>query len=621
MEDLERFWLAKYGVPEGGDRRATGDDIVFAAPRCRSLVVWLEGDCSMVGHAFSERDRCGVIFDGRLYEPHLVVSAPPRGDVSDARLVLDGYLASGLGIVDQLDGAFCAIIWDARADALFCARDPSGHQPVFYADLGNRLLISPSPDVLAQADGVSSSIDRAAVADWVYRGETTPGATFYADVRRLPQGHLLEKRAGHRRVYRYWNTDIPVRWSRSDPDEALRTFDELLDRAVGQSLGSGRIGVFLSGGVDSGLLAASAAAQLRRHEREAPFAFSLKSPDPETDEEQVQRAVASDLGLVSSIVPLERAVGPEGVLLAGIGLSERSWLPCVNPWNAAYEHLAWIGKRKGCALILRGEGANELLEVGLGWAAEELRRGHIFGLANLWRVRQGRGRQPPWTVARSLLLRDALGTLLRDAALSSLQRLPPGATRRLRIGRRRRRLPVWLAPDRDVRRDLLERWSAVPSYGGRGGPYARELRRSLDSAQRAASIEAAFLMGRTVGVRLRSPFYDSSLLRFAHRVSPHVLSLGSRSKGIAYESYRRRTQGETADQMRVVWVDRYFDDLLDRETPRALAYLGGIRLLEELGIVAPKQIEEALQRRSSEMIHYQRWQTLATESWLRARLS
>jgi hypothetical protein len=149
--------------------------------------------------------------------------------------------------------------------------------------------------------------------------------------------------------------------------------------------------------------------------------------------------------------------------------------------------------------------------------------------------------------------------------------------------------------------------------------YARVLERSLDSLADSVVLEGSFLTERRVAVRRRSPFYDSALIRFAHSVSPRVLFIGERYKGLAYESYRRRVPGETVQQLGVAWPERYFCQLLERDGDAVLEFLGGLRHLEQMGIIVKHKGRAHLHQQPG-LTPYQRWQLLATEAWLQGRL-
>jgi asparagine synthetase B (glutamine-hydrolysing) len=580
--------------------------------------VRLDGDCSQLSYALSDDANCGVVFDGVLYSPLAEPeSAFPHN--SAATTVMKSYLDQGLKLLDGLDGEFSVLIWDGRRDLCICIRDPVGRRPLFYAHVGTNIFVSPSPDALARHDAVNATPDAGLIAEWVYRGATPLGATLYSTVRRLPQGHLLEASGTRPLMRRYWDTKIAVGRPRTDVEEALESFDRLLDRAVARELGPDRAGILLSGGVDSALVAASATATLQRQGKQPPLALCVKFPIPEADEEEVQRAIARDLGMEALIVSIESPTRPDGVLLATTKLSSRSWFPSVNPWVAAYDALLETAKREGCEVLLDGEGGNQLLEVRPQWAADRLLRGDVIALAEMWRAEQQYTRRGRLKLAKFLLFDSGLRPIAREFAHGRLRRLSMGASRKWLVRRAHGALPAWLAPDPRVRGALIESLAAPRVAGKSRSLYARVLERSLDNVADSMLLEGSFLTTRTSLVRRPSPYYDSALIGFAHSVSPRVLFLGSRYKGIAYESYRRRAPGKTAEKLGVARPARYFSHLLDRDGPSVLQYLGGLRCLEQMGIIETGRAGELLRDQVS-LTPYQRWQLLATEAWLRGRL-
>ena len=69
-------------------------------------------------------------------------------------------------VLQRLRGVFALIIWDSLRNTLLCVRDPLGIHPMFYADSGHTLFVSPSIDVLIRQPHVSAIVNRAALADY-----------------------------------------------------------------------------------------------------------------------------------------------------------------------------------------------------------------------------------------------------------------------------------------------------------------------------------------------------------------------------------------------------------------------------------------------------------------------
>ena len=98
-------------------------------------------------------------------------------------------------------------------------------------------------------------------------------------------------------VRRYWRPGHKASAGEVTPGDAVERLEELLDQAVRRATSLGRLGIFLSGGVDSAVVAASATRVGRAGSLPDPLALSLVYPDPEASEERTQRTVADQLGI------------------------------------------------------------------------------------------------------------------------------------------------------------------------------------------------------------------------------------------------------------------------------------------------------------------------------------
>ena len=184
-----------------------------------------------------------------------------------------------------------------------------------------------SHGALLEAGGVPPDLDRLAIARWVVHGTVAPRRTFYARIERVPPGHVLTGAPEGVGLRRYWrpgqtSSDITL-----TGENAVERFGELLDQAVERCASVGPLGVFLSGGVDSAMVAASAAGVSRANAQPDPIALSLVYPHPEANEERTQRRVAEQLGVSHQVVPLLETVGEEGLLTAALHLARLHGCP------------------------------------------------------------------------------------------------------------------------------------------------------------------------------------------------------------------------------------------------------------------------------------------------------
>jgi hypothetical protein len=622
MLEGEPSWLAVY-QPDAeffGSRaraplsfRATGSD--------RALHVELGEEPYRLDVA--EREGTAVILDGILLDRRLLFSALgsrlPKGIEGEAALILAAYLELGERVLPLLRGSFGLLIWDGGRATLLCARDPTGSQPLFFSSAGGRTLVAASHGALLEAGRVPAQLDRVAIARWVIRGSMLPRRTFYERIERLSPGYVLTAAPDGVSVRRYWHPGKNALTGDVAPDDAIRRLEELLDQAVARCASLGRLGVFLSGGVDSGVVAASAAVVSRARSLPEPVALSLLFPNPGANEENSQRSVASSLGIPHRSVPLLETVGREGLLMAALRLTERSWMPCVNPWEPAFVRLAADGADLGCRVILSGEGGNDWFEAERYEAADLIRRLELVRFWGLW-SQERRARSTRSEAARALFWTYGGRVLFRDAALAVLEQVAAGGVRAIRRRRRLASIPRgWALPDGELRNALVAEFLESRSSDRLRSYRDAANERKLEGVHLVVPMENRFLFSRTAGVHFSNPALDPDLVEFLHELPSALLNLGGRGKGLAWESVRRRAGPRPAALLGFADVDGFLASLVREEGPRALEALGGLRRLSELGIVDELAFVRVLSGPGlgPELSYYQAWQTLACEAWLR----
>ena len=276
---------------------------------------------------------------------------------SAAHLILRAYSVWGEDCVDHLLGDFSFAIWDGPKRRLFCARDQIGVKPFFYSHIGNRFVFSNTLDCVRMSSSVSARLDDLAIADFLMFGyQLDVDRSVFADVRRLPAGHCAVVSSEGVRVRRYWELPIeePLYYPRKADyaDQLLH----LLRLAVGDRLPPSRVGVYMSGGLDSTSLAAISNEILRARTPQGEVrAFTIlheaNGPDPER---HFAGLAARHMGIgidfrVMSDEPFEEP--------AGLVLPE----PVVSPFEVLAErrHLAQISSYSRVALY--GEGPDNAL--------------------------------------------------------------------------------------------------------------------------------------------------------------------------------------------------------------------------------------------------------------------
>jgi len=184
-----------------------------------------------------------------------------RSNLPDSELLLHAYAAWGTHCVDRLRGDFSFALWDAKNKLLFCARDHFGIKPFYYAQLGDLLVFSNTLNCIRQHPGVSNELNEAAIGDFLLFGLNYDNATTsFRDIQRLPPAHSLTFSANGLKIKRFWTlpTDGRIRYEK--PEEYVEHFQTLFESAVADRLRTDRVGILLSGGLDSSSVAAVAKA-------------------------------------------------------------------------------------------------------------------------------------------------------------------------------------------------------------------------------------------------------------------------------------------------------------------------------------------------------------------------
>ncbi|MFH1084895.1 MAG: asparagine synthase-related protein, partial [Chloroflexota bacterium] len=245
-----------------------------------------------------------LAYDGRLDNRAELLAALGLHDaasraLSDAALLLRAYVRWGEGCFARTLGPLAAVVYDARAQRLVCARDVMGDRPLFYADTPRAVMAASEEYALLAHAGVSDRLDEVTLACYCALRLPTDGRTFFADVRELPPGHLMVVDAGGLRCERFDQLDLETRLSGWSDDEYAARFLDLLDEAVRRCMRAPQTpGVMMSGGLDSPSVAALAARQLAENGSGPLRTFSyIFDGFPECDERQYIQAMVERRGL------------------------------------------------------------------------------------------------------------------------------------------------------------------------------------------------------------------------------------------------------------------------------------------------------------------------------------
>jgi len=208
--------------------------------------------------------RYTLIFNGEIYNyrelrQELEQRSEQFRSTSDTEVLLLGYRQWGRELLTRLRGMFAFAVWDSHLQHLFLARDRIGIKPVFYAPLENGLVFASEIKALLLHPAVNQELNTSAVHSYLTLGFIPGPETIFKGVRALMPGCYVEWSNGKFRTERYWAPDFTGTPLSGREKDLVEELDVRLNDAVKAHLVADvPVGVFLSGGVDSSLVAAIA---------------------------------------------------------------------------------------------------------------------------------------------------------------------------------------------------------------------------------------------------------------------------------------------------------------------------------------------------------------------------
>lgn len=216
---------------------------------------------------------------------------------SDTEVILHAYAHWGLEGLKRLEGIFAFGLWDPAQQRLVLMRDRFGVKPLFYRAGGGRLVFGSEIKALFAAGGAGNDIDEQSFSEYLWYGNAYGDRTIYRDVRSLLPGHWLVVEDGRQSIAPWWTIEEWTRDGefRGTEADAIAAVRDAVDAAVKRQLVADvPVSLFLSGGIDSSAIAASAMRVQDRPLRSYTVHFDAGQGG---DDLSRARAVAAHLGL------------------------------------------------------------------------------------------------------------------------------------------------------------------------------------------------------------------------------------------------------------------------------------------------------------------------------------
>lgn len=294
-------------------------------------------------------------------------SAYPFQTRSDVETLLACFVRWGDAAWLRAEGMYAAAIWDRQTRTLHLARDPLGIKPLFVTEQKGGLGFASEIPALRSIPGLSFDVDERGVHDFFCFGHVLGPRSIFSQVRALPPGHVLRLRpTGEAQIDRFWAPRVNIARGRSEAEWVEETRERVLGTVQKHMISDVPIGAFLSGGIDSGAVAAAMA----RADKGEVTVFTAGFPGSKIDETASARAVARHLGCKHVVLPIEPEAAADVLPAVQRAFDEPSAANSAVPlWylsRTAARHVK---------VVLCGEGGDELF---LGYNrhrwAERMRR-------------------------------------------------------------------------------------------------------------------------------------------------------------------------------------------------------------------------------------------------------
>jgi asparagine synthase (glutamine-hydrolysing) len=349
------------------------DFLAFRGPDAQET--WSDGNVGF-GHTMlrttweAEQERQPCSLDGRVWitadariddRDNLVEKLTAKGRLAsltrpDVELILHAYHVWGEDCVEHLLGDFAFAIWDSKSKHLFCARDHLGVKPLFYFHGGSTFVFSNTLNCVRQYPKVTTRLNDSAIADFLlFELNQNLATTTFVDIQRLPPANTMMVSTDGLRTRRYWllPIDEPIYYKTSS--DYTDHFKDLLMRAVRDRMRTPRVGVFMSGGIDSPTLAATACQLSDGVSDVAAFTSVFDELIPD-DERYYSGLVASQIGIPIRYRVLDGEMCRPWPAFWVSSTEPRSrWLP-IEAEQAYYRQLRDYGR-----VFLYGEGPDDAL--------------------------------------------------------------------------------------------------------------------------------------------------------------------------------------------------------------------------------------------------------------------
>lgn len=524
----------------------------------RLAIIDVEGGLQPV---WDKDQRFALLFNGEIYNYREIRSELQKlghqfETDSDSEVLLKSYLEWREACLRKFRGMFAFAIYDKNEKSFFLARDPLGIKPLYY--LNNSKEFQFASEIKALKKSLFGKLNFEAVYHYLVFGFTQVGQTTLENVLELPPGHFLIQKDEKISISKYWRWGESDFWPSSQPssfEEAVELSEDLLVKELKDHLVADvSLGLFLSGGIDSSLLATLLSRRLNQN----LSCYTVSFSDVDYDESSSSRALAEHLGLPHHVLHMqtsERLSFSELCERIGhfdVPFADSSALPTWEISKMVRQHHKVVIGGDGGDEVFGGYSRFQRFHTFVKWN-RYISKGALIGLANVSR------RFAPEQSRQFMKLSSALPYRWPESVFPFVCYMNPEEAR------------SWLAPSvrdsAEVFKAPLIDFSSVKEMNEDPDHLFRRL--TFERSLPGDYLRKVDMMSARHGLEVRVPFLGTRLVEFSYKLGREYLYDGAENKKISRKILAKHLPANLISQSKRgfgIPLDRY----LTREHKEAL---------------------------------------------------
>jgi asparagine synthase (glutamine-hydrolysing) len=249
---------------------------------------------------YSEDNSYAMVYNGEVYNfQEIATELKQRYNKifktsSDSEIILEAFAEYGSEFVKKLNGMFAIAIYDKISKSLYLFRDRMGIKPLYYYWDGENFAFASEPKAFKKLKAIALEIDKNAIYNFLHLGFIPSPLSIYQSVKKLESGKWLKLSKNKLEITEYWSIDknISEKIITSEKEALVKLSDLIMSSVQYQIQSDVPYGVFLSGGIDSSLVAANAVSLTGVKVN----TFSIGFKENKFDESVYAKAIANYLG-------------------------------------------------------------------------------------------------------------------------------------------------------------------------------------------------------------------------------------------------------------------------------------------------------------------------------------